>query len=97
MAGPGAGDGTLVDGAARTGAGDKGWGQGLSGVNTGGTIFTIGESAVGGRLGTLGEGAGKLGWTLTGGTGRGAMGAGYVGGMLVTFEKMRESVWMAAN
>ena len=73
MAGPGAGDGTLVDGASRTGAGDTGRGGGLSGVNTGGTIFTLRKSVVGGRLGTLEDGACKLGWTATGGAGRGAM------------------------
>ena len=67
------------------------------GLNTGGTIVTLGESAVGGRLGTLGEGVGKLGWTATGGTGRGAMGAGDVGGMAVTLEKIRESAWMVKN
>ena len=36
MVGPGAGDSTLVDGAAWTGAGDTGRGGGLSGINTGG-------------------------------------------------------------
>ena len=72
----------------------QGGGGGLLGVNTGGTIFTFGESAVGGSLGTLGEGAGKSGWNATGGAGRGAMGSGAVGGMAATLEKMRESVWM---
>ena len=67
------------------------------GVNTGGTIVTLEERAVEGRLGTLGEGAGKSGWKATGGAGRGAMGAGAVGGMPVTLEKMRESAWMAEN
>ena len=69
----------------------------MSGVNTGVKIVTLGESAVGKRLGTLGEGAGKLGWTATGGAGRGAMGAGAVVGMTVTLEKIRESAWMEAN
>ena len=95
MAGISAGDGAFVHGAGKTGAGDTGWLGGLSGVNTEGKIVTLGEIAVGGRLGTFGEGAGKSGWTATGGAGRGAMGAGYVGGM--TLEKMRESDWMAVN
>ena len=97
MAGPGDGDGTLVDGADRTGAGDTGLEGVLSGLNTGGTIVTLREISVGGRLGTLGDGAGKLGWTETGGAGRGAMGSGAVGGMVVTLDKMQEIVWMAAN
>ena len=98
MAGLGAGDGPLVHGAAQTGAGDTGWGGGvLSGVTTEGTIFTLGGSAVGGSLGTLGEGAGRSGWTATGGAGHGAMGAGAIGGMAVTLEKILESVWMAEN
>ena len=75
----------------------QGGGGGLSGVNTRGTIVTLRESAVGRRLGTLGDGVGKLGWTATGGAGSGAMGAGFVGGMAVMLEKMRESVWMVAN
>ena len=97
MAGTGAGDGTLVDGAAQTGAGDTGQGGLLLGVNTGGTIVLLGESEVEGRLGTLGDGSGKLGWRATGGAGRDAMGEGAAGGMEVTLEKMRESVWMAEN
>ena len=69
----------------------------MSGVNPGGTIIALGESAVGGRLGNLIDGAGKLGWKATGGAGRGAMGAGAVGGMAVTLDKMQESAWMADN
>ena len=61
MAGLGAGDGPLVHGAARTGAGDTGRGGVLSGVTTEVTIVTHGESAVGGSLGTLREDAGKSG------------------------------------
>ena len=75
----------------------QGGGGVLSGVNTRVKIVTLGEISVGERLSTLGEGAGKLGWTETGGAGRGAMGSGAVGGMSVTLEKMRESVWMAEN
>ena len=97
MAGFGAGDGAFVHVLAQTGALDTGWSQGLLGVNTGGKTVTLGESAVGGRLGTLGEGAGKSGWTASGGTGRDAMGAGAVRGMAVTLEKNLKSAWMAAN
>ena len=97
MAGLSAGDGPLVHGAAWTGKGDTGWGGGLLGVTTEGTIVTLRESAVGGSLGTLGRGAGKSGWTATGGAGRGVMGARAVGGMAVMLEKIQESAWMAAN
>ena len=67
------------------------------GVNTGGTIVTLGEGAVGERLGTLGDGAGKLGWTSTEGAGRSVIGSVAVGGVAVTLEKMQESAWTAAN
>ena len=97
MAGPGAGGVTLVDGTARTGAVDTGQVRSSLGVNTGGRIVTLGESAVGGRLGTFGDGPVKLGWTETGGAGHGAMVAEAVGGMEVTLEKMRDSAWMAEN
>ena len=97
MAGIGAGGVPLVHGAARTGVGDTGWRGGLSGVSTEVTIVTLGGSAVGRSLGTFGEGSGQSGWTSTGGAGRGAMRAGAVGGIAVTLEKMRESVWMALN
>ena len=66
-------------------------------VNTRGKTVTLAESAVGGVLGTLREGAGKSGWTSAGGAGRDAMGAGAVGGIVVTLEKIQESAWMAAN
>ena len=68
----------------RLGRKKQGKGRGSSEVNTGGEIVNLGESAIGGRLGTLGDGAGKLSWKETGGAGRGAMGAGAVGGMAVT-------------
>ena len=97
MAGPSDGDGTLVYGAARTGVGDTGRGGVSSGVNTGGTIVTLREGAVGVRLGTLGDGAGKLSWTATGGAGHGAIGAEAVGEVSVILEKMLETSWMAEN
>ena len=69
----------------------------MLGVIVAGTIVTIEGNAVGVSLGTLGKGAGKSGWKATAGAGRGAMGAGAVGGIVVTLEKVRESVWMAAD
>ena len=97
MAYSGAGDDTLVDSTARTGEGDTGQWGGLLGLNNGGKIVTLGESAAGGRLGILRDCAGKLGWTAAGGAGRGAMGVGSLGGMSVKLDKMWESAWMAAN
>ena len=97
MAGIGAEDGPLVHGAARTGAVDPVWGGGFSGVFDTGTMVTLGGNAFVVSSGTLGEGAGQSGWKKTAGAGRGGMGAGAVGGLAVTLEKMRESVWMAAN
>ena len=97
MAGLGAGDGPLVHGAAWTGVADTGWGRGLSGVFATGTMVTLGGNSVGVSLGTLREGAEQSGWKTTASEGRGALRAGTVGGLTVTLEKMRESVWMAAN
>ena len=65
MSGLGAWNGPIVHGAAWTGKGDTGWGGGLLGVTTEGTIVTLRGSAVGGSLGTLGEGVGQLGWKAT--------------------------------
>ena len=48
-------------------------------------MVTLGGNAGGVSFGTLGEGAGQSVWSMSAGEGRGA------------FEKMRESVWMAAN
>ena len=62
-----------------------------------GTMVTLGGNAVGVSSGTLGEGAGRSGWKATAGVGRSALGAGAVGGLAVTLEKTRESVWIAAN
>ena len=97
MAGVGAGAVPLVRGAARTGAVDTGWGRGLLGIFAVGKMFTLGGNAVGVSLGTLGEGAGQSGWKTTAGEARGALGAAAVGGLAVTLEKMRESVWIVAN
>ena len=99
MSGLGAGYGPLVHGAAQTGVVDTGWGGwgGLLGVFASVTIFTLGADAAAVSLGTLGEGAGKSGWKATAGAGRGAVGAGAVGGIVVMLGKRRESVWMAAN
>ena len=72
-------------------------GGGLSGIFDVGKMVNLGGNAVGVSSGTLGDGAGKSVWKTTAGAGRGALGAGYVGGLAVTLEKMRESFWMAAN
>ena len=69
----------------------------LSGICVAGTMVTLGGIAVGVSFGTLGEGAGQSGWHTTAGVGRGALRAGVVGGLAVTFKKMPESVWMAEN
>ena len=92
MAGLDAGDGPFVHGAAWTGAVDTGWGRGLLGIFAVGKMFTLGGNAVGVSLVTLGEGEGQSGWKTTSGAGRGAMGAGAIGGLAVTLEKMQESV-----
>ena len=60
-------------------------------------MVTLGGNEVGVSAGTLGEGAGQSGWKTTAGAGRGALGAGAVGGLAVTLEKIGESVWMAEN
>ena len=72
-------------------------GGGLFGVFAAGKIVTLGGNAVWVSLGTLREGAVQSSWKATAGVGRGDMGAGAVGGMAVTLEKMWEIVWMAAN
>ena len=91
MAGLGAGDSPLVHGAARTGAVDTGLGGGLSGICAESKIVTLGGNAVGVSSVTLGEGAGQYGWKTTAGEGSGALGAGAVGGLAVTLDKMQES------
>ena len=97
MTGLSAGAGPLLHGADRTGVVDTGLGGGLLGIFAEGKMFVLGVNAVGVSLGTLREGAGQSGWKTTAGEGRGALGAGAVGGLVVTLEKMRESFWMAAN
>ena len=94
MAYIGAGEGPFVRGAAQTGAVDTGGG---GGVFSAGTMVTLGVNTVGASSGTLGEGAGQFCWKTTAGVGRGAMGAGSVGVLAVTLEKMREGVCMAEN
>ena len=80
-----------------TGAMVKGLGGGFSGICVACTVVPLGGSAVGVSVGTLGEGVGQYGWHTTAGVGRGALGAGDFGGLAVTLEKTRESVWMAEN
>ena len=95
MVGVGAGVGPFVH--VRTGVTDTGLGGGLLGICAEGKMVTLGGNAVGVSFGTLREGAGKSGWNTTAGEGRGALRAGAVGGLAVTLEKMRESVWTAEN
>ena len=66
-------------------------------VRVAGTMVTLGDNAGGVSVGTLGDGAGQSVWSAPAGAGRGVFGACAVGGFSVTLEKMRESVWMAAN
>ena len=94
MAGVGAGVGIFVH---WTGMMATGLGGGLSGICDVGTMVTLGGNAVGIKFGTLGEGTGQSVWYTNAGKGCGAFRAGSVGGLAVTLDKMRESVWMAAN
>ena len=74
-----------------------GLGGGLSVIWVAGTMVTFGGNAGGVSFGTLGEGAGQSVWSAPADEVRGAFGVGSIGGLAVTLEKMRESVWMAAN
>ena len=94
MAGVGAWVGLCVH---CTGVMGTGLGGGLSGIWVVDTMVTLGGNAGGVSVGTLGAGAGQSFWSAPAGAGCGAFGAGDVGGLSVTLEKMRESVWMAAN
>ena len=60
-------------------------------------MVTLGGNVGGVRFGTLGEGAGKSVWITPAGEGRDAFRVGAVEGLVVTLEKMRESVWTAGN
>ena len=94
MAGVGAGVGLLVH---WTGATATGLGVRFSGICVAGTMVTLGGNVVGVSFGTLGEGTGQSVWNTTAGEGLGPFRAGDVRGITVTLEKMRESIWMAAN
>ena len=72
-------------------------GEVLSGIWVAGIMVTLGGNLGGVRFGTLGEGAGQSVWSTPAGEGRGAFRLGAVEGLVVTLEKMQESVWMAAN
>ena len=58
-------------------------------------MVTLGGNVGGVSVGTLGDGAGQSFWSAPAGVGRSAFGVGTVEGLLVTWEKMQESVWMA--
>ena len=94
MAGVGAGVGRRIH---WTGVMGTGLGGGFLCVRFVGTMVTLGVNAGGVSISTLGDGAGQSVWSAPAGAGRGAFGAGTVRGFSVTLEKMRESVWMAAN
>ena len=94
MAGVGVGVGLLVH---WTGVMATCFGGGLSGIWVAGTMVTLGGDAGGVSFNTLGVGAGQSVWSTPAGEGRGAFGVGAVGGLTVTLEKLRDSVWMAAN
>ena len=94
MSGVGAGVGLLLHWTGVMAAGLSG---GLSGIWVEGTMVTLGGTLGGVRFGTLREGAGQYVWSTPVGEGHGACTVEAVGGLAVTLEKMRESVWMAAN
>ena len=74
-----------------------GLGGGLSCVRFAGTMVTLGVNESGVSVGTLRDGTGQSVWSAPAGESRGVFGVTAVGGFSVTFEKMRESVCMAAN
>ena len=94
MAGDSDGIGLLV---CWTGVMSKGLDEGLLGLCVAGTMLNLGGNTVGVSFGILGKGAGQYIWITTVGEGCGAFRSGAVGGLTVTLEKIRESVWMAAN
>ena len=94
MAGCGDGVGLLVH---WTGVMATYLGGGLSGIWVAVTMVTLGGNAGGVSISTLGDGAGQSVWSAPAGESRGVFGVTAVGGFSVTLEKMRDSVWMAAN
>ena len=80
-----------------TGLMGTGLGWGLLGVRVAGTMVTLGVNAGGASIGTLGDGGGQSDWSAPAGAGRGVFGVISIGGFSVTLEKIRKSVWMAAN
>ena len=94
MAGVGAGVGLLLH---WTGVMATSLSGGFSGIWVAGTMVSLGGNVGGVSFVTLGEGAGQSVSITPAGEGRGAFRVGDVGGLSVTFEKIRESVWMAEN
>ena len=74
-----------------------GLGGGLFCVRFAGTMVTLGVNADGVSVGILGDGAGQSVWSSPAGASHGVFGVTAVGGLSVTFEKMRKSFCMAAN
>ena len=94
MAGVGVGVGCRIHWAGVMGTG---LGGGLSCVRFAGTMDTLGVNAGEARVGTLRDGAGKSVWRAPAGVSHSFFGVTAVGGFSVTFEKMRESFFMAEN
>ena len=80
-----------------TGVMGTGLGGGFLGVRVAGTMVALGDNSVGMSVVTLRDGVGQSVWSAPAGAGRGVFGVIAAGGLSVTLEKMRESVWMAAN
>ena len=74
-----------------------GLGVGLLCVRFAGTMVTLGVNAGGVSVSNLGDGAGQSVWSALAGASRGVFGVTDVRGFSVTFEKMGENVFMAAN
>ena len=94
MAGVGVGVGRRIP---WTGVMGTGLGGRLSGVRVAVTMVTLGDNSGAVSVGTLGYGAGQSVRSAPAGAGRGFFEAFAVWGFSVTLEKMRKSVWMAAN
>ena len=94
IAGVGVGVGCRIHWAGVMGTG---LGGELSCVRFAGNMVTLGGNAGGVSVSTLRDGAGQSVWSAPAGASRSAFGVTAVGGFSVTFEKMRESVCMAAN
>ena len=94
MAGVAVGVGCRIHWAGVMGTG---LGGGLSCVMFAGTMVTLSVNEGGVSVGTLRDGVGQSVWSAPVGASRGVFGVTAAVGFSVTFEKMHESVCMAAN